>query len=310
MKKIIGYIREYFSEDVRIGYLAFSFFFILFSLFLNYGFRISRTFTALFHGSIELYYFHALFYGIVFLFGFGSYLITYKRWDLLKEKKWFLLIFVSWITLIGISSIRIENADIFSFLPEETRYLALLCMNYAINSFVYLFFPLAYFFRRNVSESLGLNLKTELTPYWILLLLMVPLIVWASASPSFLKVYPRYYDITAARFLGISPYWVCGFFEIFYLSNFIALEIFFRGFMIQSFVRYLGKGSILPTAMIYCYMHFNKPLEEAFGSFLGGLILGIIAYRTRSIFGGVIVHLGVAFVMEMAAHFFRGSLTY
>jgi membrane protease YdiL (CAAX protease family) len=35
-------------------------------------------------------------------------------------------------------------------------------------------------------------------------------------------------------------------------------------------------------------------------SILGGLVLGVISYRTKSIYGGIILHLGVAYMMEIA----------
>jgi membrane protease YdiL (CAAX protease family) len=50
----------------------------------------------------------------------------------------------------------------------------------------------------------------------------------------------------------------------------------------------------------YALIHFEKPLVEALSSIVGGLVLGIISYRTKSIYGGVILHLGIAFTMEIA----------
>jgi hypothetical protein len=34
---------------------------------------------------------------------------------------------------------------------------------------------------------------------------------------------------------------------------------------------------------------------------IGGYILGVVAYETKSIWGGVIVHLGIAWMMEVVA---------
>ena len=39
-------------------------------------------------------------------------------------------------------------------------------------------------------------------------------------------------------------------------------------------------------------------MAEAISSFWGGLLLGIIAFNTGSIWGGLIVHLGIAWLME------------
>jgi membrane protease YdiL (CAAX protease family) len=53
----------------------------------------------------------------------------------------------------------------------------------------------------------------------------------------------------------------------------------------------------------YAMIHFEKPLLEALSSIFGGLVLGIISYRTKSIYGGVIIHLGIASTMEIAGAF-------
>jgi len=41
-------------------------------------------------------------------------------------------------------------------------------------------------------------------------------------------------------------------------------------------------------------------MGEAISSFAGGLLLGIISYHTKSIWGGFIIHLGIAGLMELA----------
>jgi membrane protease YdiL (CAAX protease family) len=51
---------------------------------------------------------------------------------------------------------------------------------------------------------------------------------------------------------------------------------------------------------VYTFIHFEKPLMEAVGSAFGGLALGLITQNTRSIYGGIVLHLGVAFMMEIA----------
>ena len=48
-------------------------------------------------------------------------------------------------------------------------------------------------------------------------------------------------------------------------------------------------------------LHFGKPLGECISSVFGGYILGVIALYSRNIWGGVVLHMGVAALMELAA---------
>ena len=49
----------------------------------------------------------------------------------------------------------------------------------------------------------------------------------------------------------------------------------------------------------YCFLHFGKPVTETLSSIIGGYILGIIALKNKNIWGGVMVHVGVAWSMEL-----------
>jgi membrane protease YdiL (CAAX protease family) len=83
------------------------------------------------------------------------------------------------------------------------------------------------------------------------------------------------------------------------------VELAFRGFLVIGMARWLGTRAVLPMAVMYCVLHFGKPMGEAIASFFGGYILGVLALRSRSIWGGVVVHLGLAWMMEFAAYLQR-----
>ena len=100
-----------------------------------------------------------------------------------------------------------------------------------------------------------------------------------------------------------------GLYELSYGIDFVTIEFFFRGFLILAFARYAGKQAILPVAAFYCSIHFGKPLFECITSYFGGIILGAVVFNTRSIWGGLIVHLGIAWLMELAGylgHLYKG----
>ncbi len=186
MKKLFGFIFEYFQDDVRYGHLFFSIVFVFLCLLLNYTFQIRPTFTKMWKGTFAIYTFHFFFYGLSLIAGFGSYIIAYKRGDLLRKKEFLWLVFSVWTTLVFISSVRFEDLGLFAFLPEEIRYLSLLCFNYGINTAIYLILPFVYYLLKKPEVSQGWNAKTELTPYWILLLLMRP-VVFLLRVPRFFK---------------------------------------------------------------------------------------------------------------------------
>ncbi len=49
----------------------------------------------------------------------------------------------------------------------------------------------------------------------------------------------------------------------------------------------------------YCMIHFGKTFGETLGAIVFGIMLGTLALRTRSIWGGVLIHLGVAISMDL-----------
>jgi hypothetical protein len=148
-------------------------------------------------------------------------------------------------------------------------------------------------------EAVGLTTRGfRPGPYFGLLLLLVPLVALASTQPDFLRVYPK---VRAIAFMSNYPgplwLWRAGY-ELAYGLDFLSIELFFRGLLVIGLVRYAGEKAILPMAAFYCTIHFGKPLAECITSFAGGLALGVLAYRTRSVLGGLIVHLGLAWLME------------
>lgn len=139
-------------------------------------------------------------------------------------------------------------------------------------------------------------------PYLLMLIIMIPLIAVASTQPDFLAVYPKLKTIAGVYNEPGIQWWHKLLFEISYGTDFITIELFFRGFLILAFIKWAGKDAILPMACFYCTIHFGKPLGECISSYFGGIILGIVVYHTRSILGGLIVHLGIAWLMELGGY--------
>ncbi|HXB09962.1 MAG TPA: CPBP family glutamic-type intramembrane protease [Puia sp.] len=152
----------------------------------------------------------------------------------------------------------------------------------------------------SLGAAVGLTRKNfNVLPYFGLLACTIPLIALASTQHDFLLVYPKVRNLA---FINGSarPEWPWKLlYEISYGLDFLGIELFFRGLLVVALVNYVGQDAILPMAAFYCTIHFGKPLGECISSFFGGLILGVLAARTRTILGGLIVHLGLAWLMEL-----------
>lgn len=149
----------------------------------------------------------------------------------------------------------------------------------------------------------GVKKTGSLFPYLLLIAAMVPLLTWASLQHDFSLVYPRAKVITQVMGNDAKP----GHFLIFeaaYVSDFITIELFFRGFLIAVLSKVLGRNAVLPAALFYFCIHLGKPMFEAISSFFGGMILGTISYQSKSIWGGWLVHAGIALLMELFGYLF------
>jgi membrane protease YdiL (CAAX protease family) len=137
--------------------------------------------------------------------------------------------------------------------------------------------------------------------YAAMLTVVLPFVVAASSSASFLRTYPKYHD--AGDSLGQLLGW-----ELVYCLQFLMLEFFFRGFLIFALARYIGSLAVFVMVVPYVMIHFGKPFAECLGSVLAGIALGTIALRTRSIWGGVLVHCVVGVSMDLLALARTGKL--
>ena len=83
--------------------------------------------------------------------------------------------------------------------------------------------------------------------------------------------------------------------------QFAALEFFFRGFLVHGLVPRFGYLAVVVMVVPYNMLHFGKPMPEALAAIVGGLVLGTLALRTRSIWWGAALHIAVAATMDVLA---------
>lgn len=295
MKKIFSYITAYTSDiDKRV--LMLSIIFIAVLIYLNYQHglenRLSRKLPLPFPNFTGHY--------ILFLFAFGfPYLLYY----FIQQKNYFensqfviLLLMAPAIFAIKVAwniNFKVTDSSAWNSYWNKIIYWPILLLT--ISSLLFVIWKI---FHPSVSFY-GLSVKNfDWKPYFIMLLVMLPLIAAASTQADFLFTYPKMKSIAAIAETTARPWWYKLLYQLSYGSDFVTIELFFRGFLVLGFVQFAGKDAIVPMACFYCTIHFGKPLAECISSFFGGILLGIIVYHTKSIVGGLVVHLGIAWLME------------
>jgi membrane protease YdiL (CAAX protease family) len=130
--------------------------------------------------------------------------------------------------------------------------------------------------------------------YLLLFLLVLPFVIGAAQFRAFYHTYPFYKWANRSAL----DFWA---WEALYALQFVSLEFFFRGFMLHGLRRRLGASAVFVMVVPYCMIHYGKPMAETFGAIVAGLVLGTLAMRTRSIWGGALIHIAVALTMDLLA---------
>ena len=141
----------------------------------------------------------------------------------------------------------------------------------------------------------GLSTKGFKKHAWIyvaLYLAVLPLVVYVSTTKPFQHTYPFYKLANRSAFDFVA--W-----ELLYAAQFLSLEFFFRGFMLNGLKKSMGVHAIWVMIVPYCMIHYGKPMAETVGAIFAGLILGTLALRTKSIWCGVLIHISVAVTMDL-----------
>jgi membrane protease YdiL (CAAX protease family) len=124
--------------------------------------------------------------------------------------------------------------------------------------------------------------------------IVLPAVIVASQTAAFARTYPFYRLANRSTFDLLA--W-----EVLYAIQFVSLEFFFRGFMLKALKPRFGSGAIFVMIVPYCMIHFGKPMPETLGAIIAGVVLGTLAMRTRSIWGGAAIHIAVAITMDLLA---------
>jgi hypothetical protein len=307
VKKIIGYLREFIKENFNPGFYVSVAIILIATIWLNYGYGFKRLYIDSYYNTSQHFWRFLAFFAFVYFFVLFLQSIWKRDFSPFKNKGYLLKISAGILLLAFDSSSR----NIFLWLRDTLNppdglvrwtFYVFTSVHQFINLAVFLII-FKYIFDRREKNLYGLTLKNfDVKPYFIMLAIMLPLVAWASFQQDFLRMYPIYKDNFANVAPYIEPWKAAGIFEISYAIRFVAVELFFRGFLVVGMVRLIGERAIVPMAVLYSFWHFGKPMMETVGAFFGGYILGVIAMRTGSVFGGIIVHMGIALLMDAAAY--------
>ena len=296
MKEILNFIKQYFKDVNKSVFILITVFTGLL-IFLNFSLGLEKWLT---QGSLPV----PGFTGHYLLF-LSAFAIPYGFYSIIKPNKYFLEpLFLCLVFLTpSIFALKVSVDTYLSFSNDAA-------INHYWNRVVYFPFRLIILFSMLIIIGLLIDKQKSFyglisknlnwRPYLLMLCFMIPLIAAASTQSDFLEVYPKLKSVLPLPEKYQHDSWFYKFlYEISYGSDFFTIELFFRGFLILGFIKWAGKDAILPMACFYCTIHFGKPVGECISSYFGGILLGILIYHTKSIWGGLIVHLGIAWLMEL-----------
>ncbi|MGB0525759.1 MAG: CPBP family intramembrane glutamic endopeptidase [Flammeovirgaceae bacterium] len=256
--------------------------------------------------------YHFLFFGFAYYGVLIPKLLFTKQLAKLKNPHLWIksLCFIGLIGICGGILVHYQILDSFQSYYEKRFIGSILNNSRRLALYVIPLLIIKFIYDRQEQGLYGLQIKgVDFRPYFYMLLIMLPLITIASFNEAFLKQYPRFFWRTKEVF-GLAKWQMATIFELFYGMDFLFVELMFRGALIVGMTKLLGKDSVLPMAVMYGFLHFGKPVGEAVSSVFGGYLLGIFAYYSRNIWGGVFIHMGIALLMELTAgiqHWLRGD---
>lgn len=304
MKKILAYLldyqRKHFDWKVYLSIAAF----LAICIVVNYRLDFEDSIIDSYHGEPIKWLWMFLFQTFPYLAVCLILLAFGKVGNWTKDRSFWLKLVVGFgILSFDRSFYGVDYLSDF-FSPRSFHFISR-CLNWA-SSLVVTVIPLllAYHFLEKDQPKMwyGLSLqKFDARPYLIMLGIAGVFILIGSFMADIQEYYPRFQHARVVPFLretGWSEWMAIGLYELCYGSDFLSVELFFRGYLIFAFTRTLGPYVVLPMIATYCFLHFGKPLGESISSIFGGYVLGIISLNSRNIWGGVFIHVGVAWLME------------
>lgn len=211
------------------------------------------------------------------------------------------VIFISVAFLQTISwyytSRRFFRVNLFDYSPSGYDVYLIEYLYWFISDFFTLFILSSLIIKFVLKENLkdyGLTFGDYITGLKISIIfftVMLPLIWIVSSTESFAAKYPHLHNTRESWSLFFI-------YESGMLVYMFAWEFIWRGFMLFGLKEKFGNYAVLIQMIPFVILHNGKPELETFGAILGGIALGILALRTKSIYYCVLVHISIMFSID------------
>ncbi|MEP7109744.1 MAG: CPBP family intramembrane glutamic endopeptidase [Ferruginibacter sp.] len=301
MSQVFKYIKAFYAKEFNFFYLLLIMTMLAILIYLNYWHGLEKRWASGDKTRWAGFAGYYLLYFIPFITAFLLQLLFFKDCSYYRDG-WFWMILVLAPAFFSFRvNFDFHKSWVIGNFTSADQGFYLHSINWIVRVFVVLIpVYITWLVKdRNNQPFYGSRSLDQLRPYIIMLLVMVPLVALASTQKDFLHMYPKAKLLTGIPMNVWADKWRYPVFELCYGFDFVSIEFFFRGFLILALLQICRQHCIIPVACFYCTIHFGKPMGEAISSFFGGILLGIVSYNTRSIWGGLLVHLGIAWMMEI-----------
>ena len=138
------------------------------------------------------------------------------------------------------------------------------------------------------------NLKVGVLYTFIAILIFISIVILVSNSENFREYFPL---MNSAK----EDLVVFLIYEIFFLTFIFSWEFIFRGYILFGLEKKFGLYAIFIQMIPFVLLHSGKPFIETFASIFGGLFLGYLALRIRSMLYGFIIHAIILVALDLIA---------
>lgn len=336
MQTLYGYLKKHWQLDFNPLYYGVVMSFWAFALVFNYwvfptflGFQVTveRYLTEQFYFSESGWCAPSfwLFYAVPYFFTLGlgqllgnnkqtqvlenEHFVTYRDNPLRNSAVWGRASFAMACMAFCVASRWYVHATDGIVSPTEHYYFRKILSTFTAYFFIGLPLFLFWYFYDKKNEAIsptsfyGLTLKKwHWQPYFSMVgVIIVGISIAAILLPQLTNYYPTLKIDEMKGFDLMPPNLAFGIYEVIYGCFYTWAEVLMRGFLVIGMTQVLGRRSIMPMVSMYLFFHLAKPPAEAISSLVGGYLLGIIAYESRNITGGVLLHATVAVTMDIAA---------